>query len=56
MHSNLVADCKTACTAKANYGHGYSSGQTYFLRGDETPRCALEKWAKEIFMFHAGTK
>jgi hypothetical protein len=52
--SNLVADCKTACSAKANKGEGYSSGQTYFIRGDEAPRCGLEKLAKDIFAFHAG--
>ena len=47
----LLRDCELCFNAKQT-SESYSSGSTFFLRASETPKCTLERLAREIFEHH----
>lgn len=56
--SEVLIDCEQAFNCRnTSKNQNYSVGSTYFLKGNEAPRCNLELLAKQIFDFHTkGTK
>mmetsp|Transcript_5825 Transcript_5825/g.7997 ORF Transcript_5825/g.7997 Transcript_5825/m.7997 type:complete len:389 (+) Transcript_5825:90-1256(+) len=53
LFQSIVKDCEIAFTARAQQNDGgYSTGNTFFHRACDEPRCTLEKLAKQIFDFH----
>ena len=51
--NHLLDDCRSVFTARAKTKKGpYSSGKTYWLSADTSPRCALEEIARKVFEFH----
>jgi hypothetical protein len=54
-HERLVAECNTVFTAReTDDGETYSSGETYFIGADATPRTSLERLALDIFKHHSN--
>ena len=54
MLDRLVSDCRSVFTARAASRSQYSSGETFWLGADATPRCALERLARRIFDLHTA--
>ena len=62
MHTRILADCRRVFTARSvkkkagkdgkKTGRQYSSGETFWISAEATPRCALEHLAQQIFHLH----
>ena len=51
--NKVIECCKLSCNIEPVATNAdYSTGSTYFIRADETPRCVLEECAKSIFEYH----
>ena len=51
----ILADCQDAFDCrKLNPKDSYSLGSTYFIPINATPNCGLEKFAQQIFLYHAS--
>ena len=51
--SEVLVDCEQAFNCRnTSKNQNYSVGSTYFIKGNEAPRCNLECLAKQIFDFH----
>eukprot|EP01039_Chlorochromonas_danica_P003227 gene3227-3534_t len=55
---DIVYDCALAfnCRAIESEDENYSTGCTYFIRDNETPKTGLEQLAQEIFRLHSRGK
>lgn len=52
-YEDLLADCKDCFTCRAvEDGDDYSIGSTFFVKASESPSCALEALALQIFAKH----
>ena len=59
LHTRILADCRRVFTARSvkkkdgkKTGRQYSSGETFWISAEATPRCALEHLAQQIFHLH----
>lgn len=55
---DVIHDCALAfnCRAIESEDENYSTGCTYFIRGNETPKTGLEELAQQIFRLHSRGK
>ncbi len=48
-----IEDCHAIFTCRSvSADEDYSTGSTYFIKADETPRCLLEHFALNVFQNH----